>query len=247
MKVEILYMAWNRKIFTQVTLELLKRNTDWKHVDKLVIYDDGSKDGTRRVIERSDIGDLVPAFEIREGGWGSVGATMNDYISLTEATHFVKIDNDIAMPPGWLPRLLSAAERHDDYELIGMEAGWSGAYQGLLPSKRYTVVPARHIGGVGLMRTKAFEWRKPVPLALGKEGRNGFTIWQHRWHLRAGWLKPDLPNVQLDKIPVPPWSTLASRYVEKGWARAWDPFTLDMHEWWDWIPQDVLPVKKAAA
>jgi glycosyltransferase involved in cell wall biosynthesis len=241
-KVEILYCAWNRLAYTKATLELLRRNTDWSKVTRLTVYDDGSEDGTREFLEGNEIGAYVPAYELRHGGWHSTGATMNDFIALTEADYFVKIDNDIAMPPGWLPILLAVSERHPEYELLGMEAGWSGRYEGIRHRNRYTALPARHIGGVGLMRTSAFTHRRPVPLSLGKNGRAGFTIWQHRYRPKAGWLKPDLPNVQLDKIPTEPWATLSAYYCEQGWSRPWDPYTDDMKGWWEWLPEDVIPV-----
>src|SRR5262249_22034514 len=130
MKVEILYTAWNRLEFTRVTFELLKRNTDWNRVSRLVVYDDGSEDGTREYLaaeqEANAAEPWVDALEVRDGGWHSLGATMNDYLSQTESELFVKIDNDIAMPEGWLRRVTQAWYRHQEYELVGMEAGWNG-------------------------------------------------------------------------------------------------------------------------
>lgn len=240
MTVEILFCAWNRLAFTEASMTLLKRNTDWSQVSRLVVYDDNSEDGTRDYLARAGEDIEVRGYEVRDGGWHSTGATMNDYIALTEADAFVKIDNDIAMPPGWLGRLLAAAERNPDYDLLGMEAGWCQRFEKIHAPKVYGVEPSRHIGGVGLMRTAAFEQRKPIPLSLGKNGRAGFTIWQHRYHARTGWLTPDLPNVQLDKIPAEPWASLAAHYCEQGWSRAWDPYTDDMEAMWAWLPKDVM-------
>jgi len=239
-KVEILYTAWNRLEFTRVTFELLKRNTDWNRVTRLVVYDDGSEDGTREYLDEAGRDIPVEAFEVRFGGWHSTGATMNDYVALADTENFVKIDNDIAMPSGWLAPLLRVAYKHQEFDVIGMEAGWTGAYQGIRSPHRYSVTPARHIGGVGLMRTAAFHRRRAVPLSLGKNGRAGFTIWQHRQAVRAGWLTPDIANVQLDRIPDEPWRSLSEKYVEAGWARAWDPYTDDMRRWWEWLPVELL-------
>ncbi len=239
-KVEILYTAWNRLEYTRATFELLKRNTAWEYVSRLVVYDDGSEDGTLEYLRDGDHPIPVPAFELREGGWHSTGATMNDFIALSETDAFVKVDNDIAMPPGWLEIVLDAARRHPEMDLIGMEAGWSGRYEGILKRNRYTVIPARHIGGVGLMRASAFAGRRPIPLSLGKNGRAGFTIWQHRVHVACGWLKPDLPNVQLDRLPTEPWRSLAERYCEEGWSRPWDPYPDDFARWWEWLDAEQL-------
>ena len=84
-KVDILYCAWNRLEFTKVTFELLRRNTEWRHVEKLVVYDDGSEDGTREYLMEAGAEVPVPAYEVRHGGWHSTGATMNDFVALTES------------------------------------------------------------------------------------------------------------------------------------------------------------------
>jgi glycosyltransferase involved in cell wall biosynthesis len=241
MQVEILYCAWNRLEFTRASFELLSRNTDWSKVTRLVVYDDGSEDGTLEFLTEAGIDLPVPAYEVRHGGWHSTGTTMNDFVALTEAERFVKIDNDIAMPPGWLNILLDVAARNPDTELLGMEAGWTGPYRSRQPSRHYTVIPAEHIGGIGLMQTQAFIRRRPIPASLGKNGRAGFTIWQHRCGPTAGWIAPDLAVVQLDRIPEEPWETLSARYVEEGWARAWEPYRDDMRLWWKWLPRDVFP------
>jgi glycosyltransferase involved in cell wall biosynthesis len=239
MKVEILYTAWNRRAYTEMSFRLLAANTNWLRVSRVVIYDDGSEDGTREWLEgegRELVGPYVPAYEVRHGGWHSTGATLNDYIAQVESDVFVKIDNDICVPPGWLERLSAVAYRNPGYELVGMEAGWTGPPKGTLPTGKYGVEPTRHIGGVGLMRVHAFGTRRPVPLSLGKNGRAGFTIWQHRHHLVAGWITPDLYVVQLDRIPEEPWASLAAEYVEQGWARTWEPYVPDMRGWWEWLP-----------
>ena len=240
MKVEILYTAWNRLEFTKFSFGLLKANTNWNRVQRLVVYDDLSEDGTREWLEEAGRDIMVPGFEVRTGGWHSTGATLNDYVArlgidAEEPEAFIKIDNDIAMPLGWLPRLLVAASRHPEYDLVGIEAGWPEHGGDTAAS----VTRATHIGGVGLMRVDAFARRKPVPLALGKNGRAGFTIWQHRHSLKAGWLTPTMYAVQLDRIPEDPWASLSAHYVEQGWARSWDPYERDMANWWEWLPKEV--------
>lgn len=238
MKIELLYTVWNRLEFTKKSFGLLKQNTNWDHVSRLIVYDDGSVDGAREWVTEAGLDIPVEGFEVRTGGWHSTGATMNDFIALTEAEAFVKVDNDICMPPGWLDILLVVAERNPDYELIGVEAGWTGSQKPRMEAELYKIESGDHIGGVGLMRTEAFTRRRPIPLSLGKNGRAGFTIWQHKGRLMAGWVKPDLEVVQLDRIPEEPWITLSKRYVEEGWARRWDPYARDMHRWWDWIKEE---------
>ncbi len=245
-RVDILYTAWNRLEFTKATFELLRRNTDWRLVDRIVIYDDGSQDGTLEFLLEAGAELPVPACEVRHGGWHSTGATMNDFVALTECEQFVKVDNDVCMPPDWLGILLDVSARNPDFDIVGVEAGWTGPFRGKQPRRHYTITPAKHIGGVGLMRTEAFTRRRPIPLSLGKNGRAGFTIWQHRCGPSTGWLTPDLAAVQLDRIPDEPWASLSARYVEEGWAREWGPYTADMHKWWKWLPKDIVPKVEVA-
>ena len=237
--IEILFTCWNRLEFTKASFTLLKRNTNWRHVSRLVVYDDLSVDGTREWIAEAGMDIPVPGFEVRNGGWHSTGATMNDFIALTQSEAFVKVDNDIAMPPEWLDILLVVAERNPDYEIIGVEAGWTGRKKPRMDPELYKIMAADHIGGIGYMRTDAFTRRRPIPLSLGKNGRAGFTIWQHKEKPMVGWMSPDLEVVQFDRIPEEPWLTYAKRYCEEGWSRRWDPYHRDMHYWWDWIPDDV--------
>lgn len=230
--VEILLLVWNRREFTETALTLLRENTAWEHVSRLVAYDDGSSDGADDVLLEIAPTLPVPAFDFRRVHHRSPGATMNDYIALTEAEAFVKLDSDIAVPPGWLPPLIRAAHDYPDVELIGAEAGWTGPYPKARP-RRYGMQRAQHIGGVGIMRTAAFIKRRPIS---SSQGRNGFTIWQHRERVRTGWIKPDLALVQLDRIPAEPWASLSRQYVENGWARKWSPHEPCDSAWWSHVP-----------
>lgn len=230
--VEILLLVWNRREFTETTLRLLRENTKWEHVNRLVIYDDGSEDGADRVAQELGATMPVPAFDFRSVIHRSPGATINDYIALTESELFVKLDSDIAVPPNWLGPLIQVAQDYPHVELIGAEAGWNGRYPRKRPI-RYGIKMAEHIGGVGLFRTEAFLKRRPIS---SSQGRHGFTLWQHRQRLRTAWIEPDLAMVQLDKIPDEPYARLARKYVARGWARKWEPFEACDEAWWAHVP-----------
>lgn len=239
MTTEVLYCARNRFAFTRASFELLRENTDWRQVSRLVVYDDSSEDGTAEWLDEAIATVPVDFAEIRHVGWGSVAAVMNDYVAETDADAFVKVDNDIAMPPGWFSIVREVAQRHPKIALIGMEAAFtSQRLQNGVRTREREVIKANHIGGIGFMRVQAFTSRKPLRM---RDPRTGFTIWQSRYHVPAGWLTPDLPNVQLDRIPTEPWLSLAAEYVARGWARYWKPYEHDMTEWWDWIPPEVVP------
>ncbi len=232
MTVDILYLAWNRRAYTETTFRMLLENTDWDIVNNLVVYDDGSSDGTYGWL-RDQIGRAPVPAVIRKkpkGRWRSPVEIMAHYLSGSDADCFAKIDNDIAIPPGWLTASMTVLALNDELDLLGLAAGWTG-HPG--PAHRYSWLPSSHIGGVGLMRTEAFR-RHP---GLGGVGRQGFTQWQHAHRdVVTGWITPDLAAVQLDLIPDEPWRSLAAYYVSKRWAREWPPYDTANRVWWDWIP-----------
>ncbi len=225
MTIDVLYTAFNRRKFTEHTFGLLIANTDWSLVDRLVVYDDGSKDGTYKYL-REAIGGLTGGpseAELRRTNLRSPVAIMLDYLSTSEVEVFAKIDNDICVPPDWLNIAAYVLEDAPELDLLGLAAGWTGVKEG---DPSYEA--CSHIGGVGLMRTAAFK-RYP---GLYANGRFGFTEWQHHTEVVSGWLTPDLPVCQLDLIPDQPWAALAQKYVFNGWARAWPPY--EDRSLWEW-------------
>lgn len=240
MSVEILYLAWNRRAFTEFSLDTLLANTDWSQVDRLVIYDDGSSDGTRELLD-----ELLGRFPVEtvlraELGRGPV-SIMRHYIATTDAEVFAKIDSDVCVPAGWLEAMLGVLDAHPDVELLGMEAGMSGVAgrKGALLDGVYGFEPATNIGGVGLMRTSAFTSRP----SMRANGRGGFTEWQHTHKPVRGWITPDLPVALLDRLPFEPWLSLSAKYVREGWQRPWAPWD---PRWMDWAYSWMAPAEAAA-
>ncbi len=229
MSVEILYLAFNRLAFTQVSFNLLLEHTDWSLVDRLVVYDDGSKDGTAEWLEDALEQSIVDNYDFRRTKHGSPVEVMIDYLARTDCDVFAKIDSDIAVPDGWLNVALPVMERRFELGALGLAAGWTGVKFG-----EPSIQSCSHIGGVGLIRPSH------IGSDLWSHGRYGWTEYQHRTQgFLSAWLTPDLPVVQIDLIPEEPWRTLADMYVGKGWARAWPPYDPANHEWWDWIPAPV--------
>lgn len=223
MPVDIIFLAFNRLEFTQESMQAMIANTDWTQVRRLVIYDDGSTDGTREYLKSAEY-PIAPEFVFKNFG-GPVAIT-NDYLSHNPSDIFAKIDNDTMLPSHWLTECLNVMAANKKLDLLGIEAFY--------PVKDGQVArgsaPARHIGGIGLMRRSCF---KTAPKA---NGRSGFTSWQHGnpW-VTKGWLNPSLPVFLMDRIHFEPWASLSRKYVANGWQRVrafYDDSQRSLWEWW---------------
>jgi hypothetical protein len=225
---DVLYVAWNRREFTETTFPLLLENTDWSRVRRLHIHDDDSEDGAGDYLRDAYAACPVPVV-FESVALRSPPAVMNRYVAQADAaTWFAKIDSDIACPPGWLEALLDVLEDSPELDLLGMEGGRTGTpwqHFGNAAARvgdfRYSYEPARWIGGVGLFRTEAFASR---PRMRENAGRDGLTHFQTEYghDLTIGWVLPDVLCSCLDMIPMEPYASLSEAYVEAGWQRAWN-------------------------
>jgi len=228
-EVEILYLAWNRLDYTSLTWYEMMRHTDWDLVTNVTVYDDGSQDGTLEFL-REHLADCPVHTELRVSNLRSPPAIMNHFLATERAPLFVKLDNDIAVPSGWLNRLHEVMVAHPDIDLLGMEAGQTVVPEGK-PS--YGIQEASHIGGVGMMRTRVLQNLPEIPY----RGRFGFTEHQDRHQLKGAWITPDLLVPQLDRIPDEPWKSLGVDYVSRGWQRDWPLYRSASSPYWDWIKE----------
>jgi hypothetical protein len=144
-------------------------------------------------------------------------------------TVFAKIDSDTMVPYGWLDETTRLMHLYPTVDFVGIEPHHP-VLEG--PRKR-ALDPCRHIGGIGVMRTRAFEKHLPRP-----NGRFGFTEFQtESSNITKAWINPSLPVFLLDHLPLEPWMSLSQKYVENGWQR--DPGWLYKAEYsshiWAWF------------
>ncbi len=204
-------------------------NTDWTHVNQLVVYDDGSTDGTWEYLQEAVNRVPVPTI-LEQTKYRSPVALTNKFVRTTDGDWFVKLDNDVMLPPNWLPEMLGVLERNPDIELLGMEAGMGGRPDPEGWDGVYYFEPSSHIGGVGLMKTTKF--RKCGKIMA--EGRFGFGQYQEKFEFVRGWITPSLKVVLLDRMPLEPWLSLSAEYRKRRWQRRW-PTYQENDCWWDWF------------
>ena len=232
MGVNLLYVAWNRREFTEASFEALLANTNWALVDTLHVHDDGSTDRTRPYLEAA--AERAPCqvhFEARQvkGPVAAMNLHLHLFGETEETAAFVKVDNDFVVCPGWLDELTRVASADPGVDFLGVQPNFGPPKPGFY-AKRHAK-DARHIGGIGLMRYRAFEVCKPRA-----NGRYGFTEFQCRHpENRKAWVTPDLACFALDLIDAEPWLSLTERYIECGWQRPWSKYRdggRSYYEWW---------------
>ncbi len=232
--VDLLYLACNRREFTQETFTTLLSSTDWRYVHELFVYDDGSQDGTREWLEENAGRAPVPTQVVRSN-FSSPVAAMVHFIESASAPLLAKTDNDTMLPPGWLAESLGVMDRHPELSLLGIEAMYPGG------GEVRSYVPAVFISGLGLYRRVAFAGSRPV--AYNKWF--GLEEWQVAQGpgLVRGWIKPALAVFLLDRCPFDPWKSYSDDYIRRGWQRSWPRYDPDCGLWnWRW-PKDGINEK----
>jgi glycosyltransferase involved in cell wall biosynthesis len=227
--VDLLYLAYNRLEFTRETFLTMLATTDWRYVHELVVYDDGSQDGTREWLEYN-VCKARAATRIVKTNFGSPVAAMVHFIESARAPILAKADNDTMLPPGWLRQSLEVLERHPELALLGIEAMYPHVDD---PQLVRSYVPAKFISGLGLYRRDAFARSRPKV----HQKWFGFEDWQllQGVDLIRGWISPALPVFLLDRVPFGPWTTYCDTYVRRGWQRAWPKYDQVCSLWhWRW-------------
>jgi cellulose synthase/poly-beta-1,6-N-acetylglucosamine synthase-like glycosyltransferase len=222
MTVDLLFLAKNRLAFTVESFRALRRNTNWERVNQLVLYDDGSTDGTLGFLERRA---RATGAELRQTSLGSAIRVCNDFVRRSTADLVVKIDNDAMMPPGWLDTCLGIFERHPELQLLGLEE------RGIAGEVPYTYQPSDWVGGLFVARRSIFAG---ADLPQSSRVYYGWQTW-HSGRFHSGWIKPSLPVFLLDRVPFAPWSELTREYEAKGWQRPWKRYTAADAHLWAWV------------
>jgi GT2 family glycosyltransferase len=240
--VDLLYLASNRLEFTVETFTTLLKNTDWRFVNRLFVYDDGSADGTREWLEANAA--RAPASVcFTRTGFGSPVTAMSHFIQAARAPMLAKTDNDAMLPPEWLRQSLKVFEQHPELKLLGIEAMFPDVDD---VNQRRSYTPADFISGLGLYRRDSFEFSRPVAFRKWF----GLEEWQMNQGrgLVRGWITPAIPVFLLDRYPFEPWRSFSETYIQRGWQRSWPKYdpACTLFDWYRKGPvSEALPVESS--
>lgn len=109
--VSVVVPTANRASYLEVALASIAAQDAGGH--EVVVVDDGSRDSTPDVVERSG------ARSLRHDPARGANAARNAGIAAAASDLIVLVDDDVAAPPGWLRAYLDAAERHPEADVIG--------------------------------------------------------------------------------------------------------------------------------
>lgn len=256
MSIDVLFAAKNRREFTEVALAALIKNTNWGLVRFCLLWDDGSEDGADLTLVTAR-GRVPCRSAVIRSDLGAPAAIMRRFIRYEKPPdYFAKIDNDVVVPPGWLDACAGVVREYPSLDLLGIEPPLSRTprvarkspepapeFSGLVTAPvvhTHGYAACRAIGGVGLMKTRAFLEGPPLePHSI----YGGFTEWQlNNPGVRKGWIAPPLRVFLLDRLPIEPWRSLSRTYVEKKWQREWTGYpetSSDLWSWWEPAPTTV--------
>lgn len=260
MSLDILFLSKNRLEFTKASLAALMANTNWDLVRHLWLCDDGSTDGTQDLIT-AVTGDHVRRMP--EAIYGAPAEVMKTFVNLADAPDmFFKVDSDCILPPRYLDTCAGVMERHPELDLLGVEPPASRTPHHACQAQPVPIpehvgpffrqgdqpgyARSRSIGGIGLMRTKAFRENAPMhPHSI----YSGFTEWQYNHpKLVIGWCVPPISMFLLDRVPETPWCHLSKEYEAKGWQRYWSRYPLKakpgLWGWWEYAEVPCLTASR---
>ena len=242
MKIDVLFLAYNRLEFTKIALGALVRSISFDALSHLHIFDDGSTDGTAEWLESH-----LATFHNREmvtlhrTSFRHPVAAMNHFATKVCTTnYFAKVDNDAVLPMFALDAAVRAIEKNPEMDNLGIEAIASNVVPidslespGPGPSFYRTYQKADWISGLGLYRTS--QWRDSQPKAFDRWF--GLENWMHERNSVCGWIDPAFPVFLLDRLPLPRFQALTAEYAAMGWQRVWPPYKAEQSALWDWCDE----------
>lgn len=116
--VNICMITYNRLNFTKQAIQSLLEHTDYPYV--LTVVDNGSRDGTPDYLMEMEARGTIKNLVLLENNLGVAKAANIGWVLEPEASHYLKLDNDIVIQKdGWLSQMVAVAERIPQVGVLG--------------------------------------------------------------------------------------------------------------------------------
>jgi len=194
------------------------------YVNKLWVIDDSSIDGSY-VYLYEVLKNIIPRLpcesHIIQLSIGNSVGHLNYVLENSDADYFIKIDNDIVIPAGYVEALLAIMTMDESLAFLMM--GECSGFPFIEKPFEYVYRPSNHIGGVGMFKGSLMRDIGIVPT----EARFfGFTGYQQRlckqFNKKCGQMTR-AGNMNLD---ISCYSR-AKHYADRGWGRLFSSLPYD--------------------
>lgn len=221
--ITLFLLVRDRREFTRIALDALERCTDLSLLHRLVFVNDASTDGADRCcrdfVRRTGFGEVV---DVRGGTvTNALYEGSRPYVN-DPVAWYGKLDNDMVVSEGWLPKLLGAirgsAETYDVVGFTTVNEFFPTSPGELWAARRpedYSLQRVGWTGGNFLMRRDAFLATRGLGVSERPENYiTGSLSELHRdlaarGELRVAIIRPHLPVFKLDKVAVPAYDEYA--------------------------------------
>jgi len=213
MGVDLVFMVQNRLAFTYLSLSWLVRTLDVESVNKIILLDDRSTDGTSKYLQHMAsfvLDPLVPTDYVKSA-CDTMSGAFAQFLERSSADIVCKIDNDICITEsGWLPRLMDVMERSPELCCLGITNPVMEQVLELQVTSQSVMrgyIPTKHIGGIGLFRRDMFDIDAlRICKKDGRErGYSGIQSAQKEDERIKGWCVPFLKTELLDRPSHKMW------------------------------------------
>jgi hypothetical protein len=209
-----------RAEFTRICFERLIKNTDWNLISKVIIIHDMPKvhEELKIATESEDteckkiLQGAVKEIKLKEVGvhykemnFGSVAGCQKYAMDISESEYFLKVDSDVAVCKGWLPRLLEVMESYKELIVLGYGLDKTDSNEAVIKENlEYGYVPVHdngHVGGLVIVRMNK-EVRESIKKLNHVKGQV-FTGWGRfqrtiLWKVgQIGWYWPKLDGLMV--------------------------------------------------
>lgn len=146
-RVAVIVPCFKRPEYTKLCLEYMMKAQVYRNVD-FFLFDDGSNDGTDKILEDSGLSGVVIKHKESKG----LRSTIIDFFEKAQGYDYLaKMDNDCLVPEKWLDKLIEAMEA-EGYDIVSPNVVPSNAAYQIGRDSDGLVRPADHVGGLWCMK-----------------------------------------------------------------------------------------------